>query len=232
MVHETPGRIGLMPQNKYRVRFGGVSEFDGPVSKIGGGPNWLNGDAWPKDCVEPASMYFFCQIELDDFIFPQRKSDMAYVFIGSKLNRYRLCENNAVVFQSRGRSDSKLETPDSPELHRRLRYLDEPDVEPQFGRSLHCEPTIENPSNFDSEVWHEEYWNAMTSPQIGGLPFFDPVDIAEARSVLGEIEKWRLLFFVNCDDEFPFLVPDGSPTYYVFTNDECTVGHVVGMSRI
>jgi uncharacterized protein YwqG len=224
------GRIGKSRQNRYSVKLV-TKENIANGSRIGGMPSWRHKPAWPKDQLTDKGMVFFGQIQLDDYIFPKRKAEFAYIFIGAKSNPHLLSENNAVVFQSKeSTSAGDLFVSQADWDGQVLRPWDDPKRE-SLELYFELEKGTDDPGKLQGE-WSNAYWDAMSEVQIGGLPFFDPIDLEDAESVLGNVLDWRLLLFINCDDQFPLLVPPKSQSLYVFVNEECTEGRVVAVSRV
>ena len=221
MVPRIAGRRGVKTVNKYLVTFTQQASA-GFHNKVGGVPDWLGEPAWPVCKYTEKNMYFLAQVRLDDYLFPDRKTEAAYLFIGTKHNPYEMGDNNAIVFQSFDKNYVSVPT-------RSIWNASDIDWAGNGTRhEFHMETkaSADEPNDFSSDEWGNAYWDAMSEVQIGGLPFYDSSEFTPDRR-----QYDRLLFFANCDDEFPLLVPPRSPTLYVFTNESCTEGTITGFSR-
>ena len=100
-------------KNKYTINFQEVeSPITEPITKFGGQPVWIEKPEWAVSLSTGKPLTFICQIALDEEIFGQTESRMAYIFMNDDDEVDETWETdggeNAVIIQPSGNNPKSV----------------------------------------------------------------------------------------------------------------------------
>jgi Domain of unknown function (DUF1963) len=201
-------RVGKFARKKYVLTFGkAVVPIVGFRTKFGGQPNLVESISWPLDPKSGEKLMFFAQIRTDRVVFPDGSEKMLFIFLGDSSDIYSDLPSSQVVVQPLP-SDSSV--PVSIEPGPTIRDWDQKPGEFEVTYKL----SEDRPGSSD-----EEYWDAIGTPQIAGLPYFaSPDDVKFFFGSMEEIGSWDLLLMLSVNDDTPFLLPGFGPMYWLFVD--------------
>ena len=184
-----------------------------PVTKFGGQPVWIEKPEWAVSLSTGNPMRFICQIALDQELFENSESKMAYIFMTDEEEYVDGTwepdgGENAVIIQPSGNNPNSVYLEAGPSLYEMREVENE-----EFLQPFDCEFSIESVLSEDEEEFEEgEFENKM-----GGYPYFlqgeeYPSEVKEEWNLLLQLDSASVPFEINFGDSgvgYAFISKNG-----------------------